>query len=134
MLTSGAQFRPVEVPHVLTSPVYTADYNEVKALGAANSLTRTPDQTQIGLFWLENAEIGWNRIARMVAAGQPLDAWAYARLFALLHVTLSDTYIAVFDGKYHFNLWRPITAIGNHVFNHAFQKGVPLLNATSPKK
>jgi hypothetical protein len=36
-----------------------------------------------------------------------------ARLFALLEMAVADAYIAVFDAKYTFNFWRPITAIRN---------------------
>ena len=39
-----------------------------------------------------------------------------ARLFALVAMASHDAYIAVFDAKYHYNLynlWRPITAIRN---------------------
>ena len=36
-----------------------------------------------------------------------------ARFMALVTIGLNDAYIAVFDAKYHYNFWRPITAIRN---------------------
>ena len=111
VLTSGAQFRPTVTPYALTSAEYTADFNEIKSLGAANSVTRTPEQTQIAPFWVEDSPITWNRVGRTIAAGQRLDVWQYARLFALLHMAIADAYTANFETKYHVNFWRPITAI-----------------------
>jgi PAP2 superfamily len=34
-------------------------------------------------------------------------------LFAAVAQAMDDAYIAVFDAKYHYNFWRPITAIRN---------------------
>jgi hypothetical protein len=36
-----------------------------------------------------------------------------ARLFALVSIAGTDALIAVFDAKYTYNLWRPVTAIRN---------------------
>lgn len=51
VLHDSAQFRPGP-PYAVTSPKYTADFNEVKGLGARIGSTRTAVQTQIALFWL----------------------------------------------------------------------------------
>jgi hypothetical protein len=72
---------------------------------------RTFEQTQIALFWLESSPLGWNRIARIVAAARGLGLWESARLLALLNLAQADGYIANFDTKAHYNRWRPITAI-----------------------
>lgn len=109
-IRSGSQFRS-EGPPGLWSRAYTRDFNEVKSLGPLNSTSRTADQTQIALFWVEPSANGWNRIARTVAESQPLDLWDTARLFALINVAMADAYIANFETKYHFNFWRPVTAI-----------------------
>jgi hypothetical protein len=109
-LNSGAQFR-AEGPPALTSAEYTADFNEVKSLGAVNSTTRTPEQTQIALFWLENSNYTWNRIARLAAVAHNNTLAQNARLFALLNMAGADSLIAGFDTKYTYNFWRPITAI-----------------------
>jgi hypothetical protein len=36
-----------------------------------------------------------------------------ARFMALYSAALTDAYIAVFDAKYHYEFWRPVTAIRN---------------------
>src|SRR5262245_55953737 len=53
----------------------------------------------------------WNRIARAVSPTSSLTLWENARLFGLLNLALADGYIDAFDAKYHYNYWRPITAI-----------------------
>jgi hypothetical protein len=109
-LNSGSQFR-TEGPPTLSSNSYAADFNEVKSLGSLDSTTRTPDQTQIAHFWVEGSAAGWNRIARTVAAAEQNTLWENARLFALINLAMADAYIANFETKYHFNFWRPVTAI-----------------------
>ena len=113
VLRDSSQFRP-GLPYAVTSRKYTADFNEVKYLGGDGVTTpsaRTPEQTQIALFWVKSSPLGWNRIARTVATAAGLDPWANARLFGLLNMALADGYIAGFDAKFHYNYWRPITAI-----------------------
>ncbi|MDB4915741.1 MAG: hypothetical protein JWM95_3385, partial [Gemmatimonadetes bacterium] len=117
VLTSASQFRPgrpygaaSNAAAVLTSR-YTADFNEVKALGCAGCAARTPTQTEIALFWMENSPTGWNRIARVVAEQQKLDAADAARLFAVLQMGEFDAYTASLEAKYYYNFWRPVSAV-----------------------
>jgi hypothetical protein len=113
VLKHSSQFRPGP-PYRVTSKKYTADYNEVKDLGGDGVNTpsrRTPDETQIALFWFESSPLKWNRIARTVSAEEGLDLWENARLFGLLNIALADGYIAMVDTKNHYNYWRPVTAI-----------------------
>jgi hypothetical protein len=113
VLRGGSQFRPGP-PHAVTDNRYTADFNEVKRLGGDGVTTpsaRTPDQTQIALFWVESSPLQWNRIARTAAARARLDLWESARLFALLNMALTDGYIGTFETKYFYKYWRPVTAI-----------------------
>ena len=112
VLDAGSQFRPGP-PHAVTDPRYTADFNEIKRLGGGLTTpsARTPDQTQIALFWIESSPLQWNRIARTASARAGLDTWEQARLFALLNIALTDGYIGTFETKYHYNYWRPVTAI-----------------------
>ena len=107
---SGSQFR-VAAPFALTDPGYTADFNEVKALGEARSGTRTADQAQIARFWLENTPLSWQRIAMKLADEKRLNGWDQMHLFALLQVAEADAYVASFDSRYFYSFWRPITAI-----------------------
>ena len=109
-LKSVDQFRSAPPPS-LASAQYTADFNEVKAVGGKSASKRTPDETNYAAFWYEFSDIGWNRVARVVARDHAQDLWQRARTFALLNAALADSYIAGWDSKFHYNLWRPVTAI-----------------------
>ena len=113
VLRDSSQFRPGP-PYAVTKKKYTADFNEVKALGGDGITTpsaRTADQTEIALYWWESSPLKWNRVARVVSADAGLDLWENARLFGLLNMALADGYIAMVDSKNHYNYWRPVTAI-----------------------
>jgi hypothetical protein len=116
-LEEGDQFRPGPPP-TLTSADYTQAYLEVKALGGNGTTTpstRTPEQTEIALFWglgPSNGGVGiWNQITQTVAAEHDLSLADTARLFAQVSVAGADAFIAGFDAKYAYNYWRPVTAI-----------------------
>src|ERR1700736_2728915 len=110
VLKSGSQFRP-EPPPALTSAAYAQALNEVKSLGQNTSTARTADQTVIGKFWAPPIWNTWNVIADNAAIAHHTNLERTARLFALLNLSFADSTIAMYDGKYHFQLWRPITAI-----------------------
>jgi hypothetical protein len=112
VMTSGAQFRPGPPP-ALTSEAWARDYNEIKAIGAKNSTRRTPEQTAIAKFWEATAPAVYWPVARAVAAAPGRDVTANARLLAIAAMAMDDALIAVFDAKYTYNLWRPVTAIRN---------------------
>ncbi|HVH57191.1 MAG TPA: vanadium-dependent haloperoxidase [Vicinamibacterales bacterium] len=116
VLRSGSQFRPDEPPS-LTSGRYARDYNEIKEIGAANSTTRTRDQTEIGRFWLATPSAIWNHVARQVIESRGLDPSDTARAFALVYLAASDAGIACWDAKYTYNFWRPMAAIRNGEFD-----------------
>lgn len=109
-LNKKDQFRPVPPP-ALNSTAYTESFNEVKQLGFINSTTRTAGQTAFAKYWYEFSEVGWNRIARNVATDHKSGLFSTARLFALLHMSMADAYIAGWDAKIYYNFWRPFTAI-----------------------
>ena len=111
VLESARQFRPARPP-ALTSAKYAADFNEVKSLGELNSTTRTVDETAIGRFWgAAPIWIVWNQIADQAAGGFGNSLQRNARMFAALNTTLADSAIALYDAKYAYHRWRPITAI-----------------------
>lgn len=110
-LKSPQQFRSAPPP-ALDSAQYAADFDEVKASGRKSAdAKRTPDETHYASFWYEFSDIGWNRIARVVARDRAQDLWQRARTFALLNATMADGYIAGWDSKFHYDRWRPVTAI-----------------------
>ena len=115
VLTRLADFRPPPPP-ALISTAYTADFNEVKRLGRADSDKRTPEQTIIAWFWADGAGTvtppgHWNRVAQSVARERRTTLPENARLFAVLNFALADAGIACWECKYRERLWRPITAI-----------------------
>ena len=112
VMTSGEQFRPGPPPR-LTSETWARDYNEIKAIGAKNSTARTPEQTAIAKFWEATQPAVYWPIARSVASVSGRDVTENARLMAVAAMAMDDALIAVFDAKYTYNLWRPITAIRN---------------------
>jgi hypothetical protein len=111
-MISADQFRAVP-PMDLNSPKYLTEFNEVKSLGSNSSVARTPEQTEIGLFCIDNVCNSMNRVTRFMAEQEKLDGWETARLMALTQMAVMDAYISSFEGKYHYNRWRPITAIQN---------------------
>lgn len=110
VIRSGSQFRP-DAPPALDSGRYTRDYNEVKTFGALNGSARTPEQTNIAIFWDGSPSAIWNSVARGVIAARGLNLSSAARAFALMYLAGADASIACFDAKYTYNFWRPITAI-----------------------
>jgi hypothetical protein len=120
VVRSVADFRSPPPPR-LTSDAYTAAFNEVKALGGDGITTptiRTPGQTVAGIYWAYDGtpRLGtpprlYNQVALQIAAARTTDALELARLLALVNVALVDTCAALWDTKYHFQFWRPVTAI-----------------------
>lgn len=110
VLLRPAQFR-LPPPPALNSPEYMADLNEDMVMGVFSGSPRTPDQSELALFWAGNTVLYWNRIAVQIAASRGLSLTENAHLFALLNVAMADAAIACWDGKYRYVFWRPITAI-----------------------
>lgn len=115
MLEEVKKFRAPPPPS-LDSLDYAREVNHVKDIGAKSSSSRTDEQTLIAKFWADFSYTTsppghWNDIARQMSLRRELKLHESARLFALLNVTLADTCIAIWDTKYHYNYWRPVTAI-----------------------
>ena len=112
-MNSPSQFRsdPGEI-FDLGSAAYARDYNEVKQVGNALVRGAAPDsaRSDIARFWYGGGA-NWNAIARGLAAAGGLDRWQHARLFALMNIAAVDAAISVFDTKYTYAFWRPVTAI-----------------------
>lgn len=102
-------------PPDLMSAAYADSFNDVKANGAKNSTTRTPDETEIGIFWAYDGaqKIGtpprlYNQNVREIALLQKNNLAQNARLFALVNLAMADAGIQCWDTKYFYNIWRPI--------------------------
>jgi hypothetical protein len=111
-MENGSQFRP-HAPPALDSEVWTRDVNEIQRLGSATSKTRTSEQTEIGRFWFLTGPRTYTPLVQQVTETKKMDLVDCARLYALVSMATSDAFIAIFDAKYTYNLWRPITAIRN---------------------
>ena len=112
VLTRGDQLRPGPPPS-LSSDTWRRDLEEIKALGGRDSARRTAEQTAIAKFWEATLPDVYWPVARSVAAMPGRDAADNARLFAAAAMAMDDALIAVFDAKYTYNFWRPLTAILN---------------------
>jgi hypothetical protein len=111
LMTSGDQFRSA-APPALNSAAYTAAFDEVKDIGASGSLTRTADQSASAVFWAGASGVGpWIRAAIDVAQGSGNSTLENASVLAQMLVAGADATIGIFDAKYHYDYWRPVTAI-----------------------
>jgi len=122
VLERGDQFR-APVPPRIDSADYAAAYHEVKQLGGdgvVTPTTRTAEQTQIGIYWAYDGTPSlcapprlYNQISMQIAhkMGTDTDALELARLLALVNVAMADAGIAVWESKYYYQYWRPVTGI-----------------------
>jgi membrane-associated phospholipid phosphatase len=120
VLASGDQFR-IPPPPPLDSAEYAQAFAEVQSLGGDGVTTptvRTEEETHVGIFWAYDGTPSlcapprlYNQIASQIAEQRHTRGLAYARLLALVNVALADAGIAVWDSKYFYNFWRPVTGI-----------------------
>jgi hypothetical protein len=111
------------VPPRIDSADYAAAYNEVKTLGGdgvVTPTTRTAEQTQIGIFWAYDGTPSlcapprlYNQLTMQIAhkMGTDTDALELARLLALVNVAMADAGIAIWESKFYYQYWRPVTGI-----------------------
>jgi hypothetical protein len=111
-MTSASQFRAAPPP-ALTSETWTRDLNEIREIGSNTSARRSAEQTTIARFWFFTGPRTYNTIVRQIAANRKMDLVDCARLYALTSIAGADAFIAVFEAKYAYNFWRPVTAIRN---------------------
>jgi len=120
VLESGDQFRAPSPP-AIDSPEYAAAFDEAKSLGGDGVVTptvRDEDETHTGIFWAYDGTPSlcaptrlYNQIASQLADQMQLDTVQLARFLALVNTAMADTGIAVWESKYFYQYWRPVTAI-----------------------
>ena len=120
VLQSADQFR-APPPPALNSEEYAAAFDEVKRLGGDGVITptkRKAEQTMIAIYWGYDGTPGlgtpprlYNQIAVQIADQKGSDADEVARLLAFVNVAMADTCIAVWESKYFYDFWRPVTGI-----------------------
>jgi hypothetical protein len=109
-MSDPSQFRP-DPPPSLDSHRWAKAYRLTQAYGDLNSSVRTPEQSEIAIFWTEHAVRQWNRNIRAQAGRLHLDGVTTARLLASTNAAMADALIACWDAKFHYSFWRPVTAI-----------------------
>jgi hypothetical protein len=122
VLQSSSQFR-VPPPPALNSPEYAAAFDEAKSLGSdgiGTTTTRTAEQTEIGIYWAYDGTPSlcapprlYNQIVMRIAnqMGTSSNPGELARLLALTNVAMADACISIWESKYYYQFWRPITGI-----------------------
>ena len=100
-------------PIALNSEQWATDYNEIKDFGGKASSKRSARQTEDARFWLITGPQSSEPVVRQIVAAKKMSLIDTARFMALTAVAGADAAIAVFDAKYHYEFWRPITAIRN---------------------
>ena len=119
VIRSAVRFR-APPPPPMSSEAYTRAFDEVKALGGdgiATPTERSVDQTQIGIYWAYDGTPSlcapprlYNQLAATVSAGND-NVLVLARLFALVNVAMADAGIAIWESKFFYDFWRPVTGI-----------------------
>jgi len=99
-------------PPALTSRAYAKTYNEVKTIGSSDSTERPVGRADVALFYQAASPTQvFNQAARQVAQQQQRSVSENAHALALINMAISDSLVATFLNKYHYNFWRPETAI-----------------------
>ena len=102
----------LDPPPVLTSNKYAKTYDEVMTVGSVGSTERPPDRANVALFYAASSSTQVaNQAARQVAQQQGRSLSENARALALINMANNDSLVATFVNKYHYNFWRPETAI-----------------------
>ena len=111
-MASPSQFRPGP-PIALDSKEWATDFNEIKDSGGQKSANRTVQQTETARFWLVAGPVAYHPFLRQLVTAKQMDVVESARFMTLAGIAINDALIAVLDAKYHYNFWRPVTAIRN---------------------
>jgi hypothetical protein len=99
-------------PPALTSHAYAKAYNEVMTVGGVNSTERPQDRADVAKFYaVSTPNLVFGQAARQVSQQQQRSLSENARALALISMAINDSLVAAFFNKYHYNLWRPETAI-----------------------
>jgi hypothetical protein len=102
----------LDPPPALASNKYAKAYNEVMTVGSLDSTERPPDRSDVATYYAATSPTqAFNQAARQVAQEQRRSLSENARALALINMAISDSLVASFFNKYHYNFWRPETAI-----------------------
>ncbi|MDB6108870.1 MAG: superfamily protein [Pedosphaera sp.] len=110
VLAASSSFRPPPPPAV-GSWKYSLALTAVKAIGSVTNVLRTDEQTHIAQFYKQDAELPVNEAARLLSASRNLSLEENALLFVLTDIAVADARIAIWEAKYTYDFWRPVTAL-----------------------
>jgi hypothetical protein len=110
LLAADDQFDPGPPPS-LSSATYLNSLAEVRAYGSQSSAVRTPAETDVALFWEPAANIQYIQIVRAILADTDHSLGWDARFVAAFQIVTTDAQIAVYNAKFKYAFWRPVTAI-----------------------
>jgi len=120
VLRAGDQFRAAQPPS-MDSAAYTAAFDEVKRLGGdgiGTPTARTAEQTHVAVYWAYDGTPSlcapprlYNQIATQIAAQRGAEVVELARMLALVNVAMADAGTAVWESKYFYRVWRPVTGV-----------------------
>ena len=130
ILKSNTQFRPV-APPALASEAFKKALALTDELGSSTSTKRTEDQTHIAQFYKQDAELTVNEAARALAIAHKTSIEVNALAFVLADIAEADARIGLWDAKYNYLLWRPVTALNadaNGGVTNNYAKWTPLLS------
>jgi hypothetical protein len=102
----------LDPPPVLTSHEYAKTYNEVMTVGNISSTERPQDRANVALFYAASSPTEvFNQAVQQVARERWHSLTENARALAVMNMAMNDSLVASFFNKYHYNFWRPETAI-----------------------
>jgi len=110
-IPSASEFL-LDPPPALASREYARTYNEVITVGSIDSTERPQDRANVALFYAASSPTQvFNQAVQQVAREQRRSLSENARALAVMNMAMNDSLVASFLNKYHYNFWRPETAI-----------------------
>ena len=110
LLSANDQFDPGPPPS-LSSQTYRDSLAEVRSVGRDTSAVRTAEQTDTAKFLGAGLQRPLRQVVRGALAGATRPLTWQARFVATFNVVTTDAQIAIFNAKYKYVFWRPVTAI-----------------------
>jgi hypothetical protein len=99
-------------PPSLARRAYAKAYNEVMTVGSMDRAERPQDRATVALFYAASSPTQvFNQAVQQVAQERWHSLTENARALAVMNMAINDSLVAAFFNKYHYNFWRPETAI-----------------------